>query len=211
MGGSKGAAAFRQIAGEAIKACGKHVQQGSAVYSELCAFEMENLASTLREHGINSVELMEAAKCASAAWGKRLGAVLADGQSGMAEFLAWRQSLPEALHEAVTPQNLDKVLFLLLDTRVYCCVKPFSIELKTGKDQSRGPVIRLAHACLVNAPLPPISCTAMYCATPASRSPMDMHPDAQASQRMPRPPGPPSESSVVRLWQNLGSTCNALC
>jgi hypothetical protein len=56
---------------------------------------------------------MEAAKHASAAWGNRLGAVLANGKSGMDEFQVWRQSLPEALHEAVTPRNLDKVSFVL--------------------------------------------------------------------------------------------------
>jgi hypothetical protein len=109
IGGSKGAASFRQIADEAIKICGMHVQQGSAVYSELCAFEMENLAAMLKEHDVSSDAVTTAAKHAAAAWAKRLGAVLADDQGAMEEFKAWRDSLPDVLLEAVTPRQLDKV------------------------------------------------------------------------------------------------------
>lgn len=109
QGGEPGAAAFRQLASEAIAACGLHVKQGQAVHTEACKFEAERLTEAIEAHGTDSAQAQEAAAHAAAAWGVRLGAVLSDSNEAMAEFNEWRDGLPPALRDACTPPKLDKV------------------------------------------------------------------------------------------------------
>jgi hypothetical protein len=108
-GGEEGAAAFRKLAHAAVRACGAHVTQGAAVHDELCAFEQDMVRAAVDEHGAEGDAAMAAAKRAGEAWGRRLRAVLVGGPEAMAEYNAWKDSLPEPLQAIATPPNLQKV------------------------------------------------------------------------------------------------------